>query len=102
MKTSLRSLAAAKTAERPKPSPAAKRPPAAPVEPPSYRTAQTRENTRQLAGHFPADVVLAWRVLAAEQDMDSQELLAVGMNMVFERYGKPQRVEITSGRRKKK
>jgi hypothetical protein len=101
MKTSLKSLAAAKTAERPKPSPA-KRSPAAPAAPPSYRTAQTRENTRQLAGHFPADVVQAWRVLAAEQDMDSQELMAVGMNMVFERYGKPQRVEITSGRRKKK
>ena len=95
MKASLRSLASAKAA----PAAAPKR---AAAPPPSYRTAQTRENTRQLAGHFPADVVQAWRVLAAEQDMDSQELLAVGMNMVFERFGKSHRVEITSGRRKKK
>jgi hypothetical protein len=94
MKTSLKDL------------PAVKRPPAVPVappqaEPPAYRTAQTRVNTRQLSGHFPAEAVQAWRILAAEQDMDSQELLAEAMNMIFERFGKPTRVEITSGRRKK-
>jgi hypothetical protein len=34
--------------------------------------------------------------------MDIRLLLVVGMNMVLERYGKPQRVEINSGRWKKK
>jgi len=86
---------------------ASRRAPIAPVptaEPraQSYRTAQTRENTRQLAAHFPDDVVHDWRVLAAEQDMDSQELMAVALNMVFERFGKARRIEIVSGRRKRR
>jgi len=72
-----------------------------PVEPPAYRTAATRTDTRQISGHFPADAVKAFRVLAADQDMDVQELLAECMNMGFERYGRPERIEITSGRRKR-
>jgi hypothetical protein len=67
----------------------------------SYRTAATRSDTRQLSGHFPAEQVKAFRVLASVQDMDVQELLAEGINMVFERYGVPDRVEIVSGRRKR-
>lgn len=62
---------------------------------------RTRANTRQLSGHFPVDIVQAWRVLAAEQDMESQELLAMGINMVFEHFGRPVRVLVISGRRKK-
>ena len=42
-----------------------------------------------------------FRVLAADQAMDIQKLLAEGINMVFERFGRPERVEITSGRRKR-
>ncbi len=68
---------------------------------PAYRTAATRSDTRQLSGHFPAEAVKAFRVLASVQDMDVQELLAEGINMVFERYGVPDRIEITSGRRKR-
>ncbi len=98
MKTSLRSLAAAKAPAAS--APAKKRAKAAAA--PSYRTAATRSGTRQLGGHFPQDIVQAWRILAAEQDMDSQELLAVGMNMVFERFGKSIRAEIISGRRTKR
>ncbi len=96
MKTaSLKSLAAPRL-------PAAEVPaPVAPPEPPAYRTAATRSATRQLSGHFPAPAVQAFRILAAEQDMDVQELLAEGINMVFERFGRPERVEITSGRRKR-
>ncbi len=67
----------------------------------SYRTAATRSDTRQLSGHFPADAVKAFRILAATNDMDVQELLAEAINMVFTRYGSPERVEITSGRRKR-
>jgi hypothetical protein len=72
-----------------------------PQEAPGYRTAATRSDTRQLSGHFPAEAVKAFRVLASVQDMDVQELLAEGVNMVFERYGVPDRIEVTSGRRKR-
>ncbi len=92
--TSLKSLAATM-----KPTPVTAAP-----EPPrvvSYRRAETRAATRQLSGHFPAEDVQAFRVLAAEQDRDVQELLAEAINMIFERYGKPNRIEITSGRRKR-
>jgi hypothetical protein len=67
----------------------------------TYRKAQTRTNTRQIAGHFQAEVAQALRMLAAEQDKDNQELLAEALNMLFTRYGKPVTVEAESGRRKK-
>jgi hypothetical protein len=93
--TSLKALA---TARRPAvEAPAAIEAPQAPA----YRTAATRTGTRTLSGHFPAHAVQAFRVLAAEQDMDVQELMAEGINMVFERFGRPDRIEITSGRRKR-
>ena len=38
---------------------------------------------------------------AADQDTDVQELSASGINMVFEWFGRPERLEITSGRRKR-
>ena len=92
---SLKSLA---TARRP----IAEAPPPPEVrEAPNYRTAATRAATRQLSGHFPAEAVQAFRVLAAQEDRDVQELLGEGLNMVFERYGRPERIEITSGRRKR-
>jgi hypothetical protein len=68
---------------------------------PTYRKAQTRKSTRQVAGHFKAEVGQALRMLAAEQDKDNQELLAEALNMLFTRYGKPVTVEVESGRRKK-
>jgi hypothetical protein len=40
-------------------------------------------------------------VLAAEQDREHQELLAEALNMLFARYGKLTRVEVTPGRRKR-
>ena len=39
--------------------------------------------------------------MAEENDMDVAEMLAVACNMAFERYGKPNRIEIVSGRRKR-
>jgi hypothetical protein len=68
---------------------------------PSYRTAQTRANTRQVAGHFRPEVAQALRLLAAEQDKDNQELLAEALTMLFKRYGKPITVDVESGRRKR-
>ena len=73
----------------------------APTAPKSYRTAQTRAAARQLSGHFRADAVQAFRVLAATLDMGVQELLGEAINMTFERHGVPNRIEITSGRRKR-
>jgi hypothetical protein len=71
-------------------------------EPPrSYRTAQTRAETRQVSGHFKADVAQTLRLIAAEQGRDIQEILAEALNMVFARYGKAIRAEVNSGRRKK-
>lgn len=67
----------------------------------TYRTAQTRTDTRQVSGHFKADVSQTLKLIAVEQDRDIQEILAEALNMVFERYGKPVRTEVTSGRRRK-
>lgn len=70
--------------------------------PKTWAQAQTRIATRQISGHYAADDVQAFRILAAEQDKDVQELLAEALNMVFERYGRPNRIAATSGRRKKR
>ena len=96
MKPSLKSLGASmKATAEPKPE-------AAPQEAPkNYRTAETRLDTRQLSGHFPADDVKAFKRMALENDLDVQELLAEALNMAFERYGQPNRLQIVSGRRKR-
>ena len=72
-----------------------------PVSGRAYRTAQTRSDTRQVSGHFKVEVSQTLKLIAVEQDRDIQEILAEALNMVFERYGKPTRAEVTSGRRKK-
>jgi hypothetical protein len=95
MKTSLKSLVAA---DAPAPQPAAP-PPEKAQTAPSYRTAQTRAETRQIGGHFKPEVAQTLRLVAVEQDKDVQEILAEALNMVFVRYGKATRAEVTSGRR---
>ncbi len=67
----------------------------------NYRTAQTRAETRQVSGHFKAEVSQTLRLIAAEEGRDIQEILAEALNMVFARYGKAARAEVSSGRRKK-
>lgn len=66
-----------------------------------YRTAQTRSDTRQVSGHFQPEVQQTLKLIAVEHDRDVQEILAEALNMVFSRYGKATRAEVTSGRRKK-
>jgi hypothetical protein len=66
-----------------------------------YRTAQTRADTRQVSGHYKPDVAHTLRLIAAEQGQDVQEILAEALNMLFARYGKAVRAEVSSGRRKK-
>ena len=95
MKATLKSLAKGM-----KPEPAPQPPRSAPE--PSYPTAQTRVATRQISAHYNAADVQAFRILAAELDMDVQELLAEAINMIFERHGRPNRLTVTSGRRKKR
>jgi hypothetical protein len=100
MKSSLKDLA--KKAAAPEQSPApvndAHRPP---PEARSYRTAQTRSDTRQVSGHFKPEVSQTLRLIAVEQDRDVQEILAEALNMLFERYGKATRADVTSGRRRR-
>lgn len=67
---------------------------------PSYRTAQTRSDTRQVSGHFKPEVGRTLRLIAVEQDRDVQEMLAEALNMLFTRYGKATRAEVTSRRRR--
>ena len=72
-------------------------PPKAPIQ--LAKPAGTRNGTSQISGHYPSEVAQTVRVIAAEQGMDVQEVIAIALNMVFERYGKPTRAPITSGRR---
>jgi hypothetical protein len=65
------------------------------------RTAQTRENSRQVSGHYKPEVAQALRLLAAEQDREQQDLLAEALNMLFERYGKTIRATPLGTRRRK-
>jgi hypothetical protein len=76
-------------------------PPPRPPEEPVARVAATRIGSRQVSGHFKAEVAQALRMLAAEQDREQQELLAEALNMLFERYGKPTRAEVLGTRRKR-
>jgi hypothetical protein len=94
MKASLKALVAADT-PAPQPPPKPEKEQAAP----NYRTAQTRADTRQVGGHFKPEVAQTLRLIAVEQDKDVQEILAEALNMVFGRYGKATRAEVTSARR---
>lgn len=100
MKVSLKSLAG--STGKPAVQTLAAVPEAAPEQDrPTYRTAQTRTDTRQVSGHFKPDVAQTLRLIAAEQGLDIQEILAEALNMVFTRYGKAVRADVSSGRRKK-
>lgn len=97
MKASLKSLV---QAEEPEAS-ASLATPLQPHEPKSYRTAQTRTDTRQVSAHFKPEVAQTLKLIAAEQDKDLQEVIAEALNMLFARYGKPTRADVVSGRRKR-
>jgi len=96
MKASLKDIAADM-----KPAAQAEAKPAKTVAPKNYRTAETRSDTRQISGHFPAEAVKAFRLMAMQNDMDLQEMMAEAFNMALERYGVPDRFNIVSGRRKR-
>ena len=54
-----------------------------------------------LTGHYAINDACAFRALAALQAKDVQELLGEAINLVFEKYGVPNRVEAVSGRRRR-
>lgn len=95
MKASLKDLARGSSAPVPDAVPAPTMEPQAPRS----KAAQTRIDTRTVSGHFKIEVSQTLKLIAVEQDRDIQEILAEALNMVFERYGKPTRVAVTSGRR---
>ena len=64
-----------------------------------YRVAKTRDGARCVAGYFPAEPVKAFRVLAASEEKDVQQLLADAINLLFERKGVAARIPVFSGRR---
>lgn len=97
MKTSLKNLVRGQEDATPKPPPA----PQEAEEARPAKAAATRTNTRQVSGHYPPEVAQTLRLIAVEQDKDVQEILAEALNMLFARYGKPTRVNLVSGRRKK-
>jgi hypothetical protein len=51
---------------------------------------RTRTGTKQVAGHFPAEVAWQLRELAVDQRSTVQELLAEALNDLFQKYGKPE------------
>ncbi len=67
--------------------------------PPARPVSATRIDARNLSGYFPTPDVIAFRALAASQEKDVQELLGEAINVIFERYGLPNRIPIVSGRR---
>lgn len=48
----------------------------------------SRTGAVQIAGHFPEEVRMQLKVIAAEQRRDVQDLLAEGLNMIFAKYGR--------------
>ncbi len=54
---------------------------------PKYPVAQSRIGTRTIAGHFPVEVAIQLKKLAASEDATVQDLLSEALNLLFEKYG---------------
>jgi len=73
--------------------------PAAPVpaekqERPQRRNAVRGGGTKQIGGHFPAEVSWQLRQLAVEERSTVQALLGEALNDLFQKHGKPEIVPI--------
>ena len=62
--------------------------PAAPAPEPAKP--RSRTGTRQVAGHFPAEVAWQLRELAVARRTTVQSLLAEALNDLFAKHGKPE------------
>ena len=59
---------------------------------------RSRAGTRQVAGHFPAEVAWQLRELAVTQRTTVQHLLGEALNDLFQKYGRPEIVPLERGR----
>jgi hypothetical protein len=75
-----------------------RRAPAPPPAPESPNTplgkVKSRAGTRQIAGHFPAEVAWQLRELAVAQRTTVQHLLGEALNDLFQKYGRPEIVPL--------
>jgi len=55
----------------------------------AVRGRQDRRDKRQIAGFFSPECAKQVRMLAAEQDTTVQELIRDGLNLMFQKHGKP-------------
>ena len=55
----------------------------------AVRGRQDRSDKRQVAGFFSPECAKQLRMLAAEQDTTVQELIRDGLNLMFQKRGKP-------------
>lgn len=55
----------------------------------AVRGRQDRTDKRQVAGFFSPECAKQLRMLAAEQDTTVQELIRDGLNLMFQKHGRP-------------
>ena len=77
--------------------PPAERAPAEKPARPKARSAAGRGGTKQVGGHFPAEVSWQLRQLAVERRSTVQALLGEALNDLFQKHGKPEIVPIDVG-----
>jgi hypothetical protein len=58
--------------------------------PPEMSKPRSRSGTRQVAGHFPAEVAWQLRELAVARRTTVQRLLAEALNDLFQKYDRPE------------
>jgi hypothetical protein len=80
--------AAGSTRRAPPPAEPSPTPADAPAKPAAR--VKSRATTRQVAGHFPAEVAWQLRELAVERRTTVQNLLGEALNDLFQKHGKPE------------
>jgi hypothetical protein len=80
----IRAAGSTRRAATPLPQPPAPAPALEPAKP------RSRTGTRQVAGHFPAEVAWQLRELAVARRTTVQALLAEALNDLFAKHGKPE------------
>ena len=52
-------------------------------------TGKAEAKKKHIGGYFPPDVYQQMKILCAEKDMTTQDVLAAGLNAVFRMHDKP-------------
>ena len=71
---------------------------ATPVPETAKSKPRTRQATRQIAAHFPAEVAWQLRELAVARRSTVQALMAEALNDLFRKYDKPELAPVQQGR----